>query len=88
MKEYSKDYIINIHNRSGSHKEEILKNKYCGCFYCERISESVQIEEWIEEPDGGETAVCPKCGIDSVLSSELPINDKQFLSQMNKYWFS
>jgi hypothetical protein len=42
----------------------------------------------IDEPKGGQTAICPKCGIDSVVSSDLPITDEIFLDEMNKYWFS
>ena len=29
-----------------------------------------------------ETAVCPKCQMDCVLSSEFPVNDPQFLEEM------
>ncbi|GEC77132.1 hypothetical protein [Flavobacterium aquatile] len=48
-----------------------------------------EIEEWIEENDNrGETAVCPKCGIDSVLSDEFPIEDKIFMEQMCLHWFN
>ena len=84
---YSKEFILNSHLKSSSHKEEILNGSLCGCFYCEQTFLPEEIIEWIEEPKGGETAICPKCGIDSVLSSELPITDKTFLEKMNKYWF-
>ncbi len=88
MKKFTEKYLIEAHDRSSSHKEEIIRNKFCGCFYCENLFESKEIKEWILEPKGGETACCPRCGIDSVLSSELPINDKEFLDQMNIFWFS
>lgn len=42
--------------------------------------------DWIEDKDDS-TALCPKCGIDSVLSDEHPIKDYDFLKQMNSYWF-
>ncbi len=47
-----------------------------------------EIIDWIDEPKGGQTAICPKCEIDSVLNSEQPITDKIFLEEMNKYWFN
>lgn len=54
-----------------------------GCFYCITIYGSSEIKEWI---DGGQTALCPHCGIDSVL----PIEGKPkvgFLMEMKRYWF-
>ena len=39
--------------------------------------------------DVGTTAICPRCGIDSVLGdrSGFPIS-AEFLSEMQRYWFS
>jgi len=38
--------------------------------------------------DTGETAICPRCSIDSVIgdASGLPVT-KEFLKEMNKHWF-
>jgi hypothetical protein len=46
-----------------------------------------EIYEWI--PDISGTAVCPYCGIDSVIgeSSGYPIT-KEFLQEMYDYWFT
>ncbi len=84
---YSQEYLKQSH-KSCSHKNEIIESNLCACFYCKQIFEPKEIKEWIEgsiENEG--TAICPKCGIDSVLSSKLPIFDKQFLIEMNNYWF-
>jgi hypothetical protein len=83
---YSKDFLELAHKSSLSHKEEILASDVCGCFYCGETYPPKEIEEWIEEKSS-ETAICPKCGIDSVLSSKHPINDRVFLDEMNSYWF-
>lgn len=64
-----------------------MRGNVCGCFYCEQLFSPREITEWIEEPNGGQTAICPKCGIDSVLGEELPIEDKAFLNEMNRMWF-
>ena len=78
----------NAHKSCSSHKDEIINSKMCGCFYCEETFLPTEIEEWIEENIvNGETAICPKCNIDSVLSDKFPIFDKEFLSAMNKFWF-
>ena len=84
---YSRDQLEAAHRKSSSHKEELLRGNVCGCFYCEQLFSSLEITEWIEEPNGGQTAVCPKGGIDSVLGDELPIEDKSFLNEMNRMWF-
>jgi len=47
------------------------------------------VAKWVDEQDGvGQTALCPKCGIDSVIgsSSGYPIT-QAFLSGMRRYWF-
>ncbi len=50
-----------------------------------------EIEEWIDEDENevGQTALCPKCGIDSVIGSKsgVPLT-KEFLECMNQVWFS
>ncbi|MFB9080056.1 cytoplasmic protein [Flavobacterium procerum] len=85
--QYDIDFIKNAHKGSSSHKTEILDGDLCGCFHCKNVFSAREIKEWIKEREG-ETAVCPLCGIDSVLSSKFPINHKIFLEEMNQYWFS
>ncbi|HOF34112.1 MAG TPA: cytoplasmic protein [Spirochaetota bacterium] len=78
--------IITAHYYSSNHKNIILNDKICGCFYCLKTFSPSQIIDWIEDTEG--TALCPYCGIDSVIgeSSGYPITHK-FLDKMNKYWF-
>ncbi|MDO4207195.1 MAG: cytoplasmic protein [Lachnospiraceae bacterium] len=79
------------HRFSNNHKPELEKDIKCGCFYCLTIFEPSEIEEWIiaDNPcDKRGTAICPHCGIDSVIgeSSGFPIT-KEFLLKMKKRWF-
>jgi len=88
MAKYTRDFLENAHKGCSSHKDEIIGSELCACFYCQETFTPNEIDEWIEEIIvKGETAICPKCGIDSVLSSKFPILDKQFLSEMNTFWF-
>ncbi|MCL2737278.1 MAG: cytoplasmic protein [Alphaproteobacteria bacterium] len=68
-----------------NNKEALAKDKICGCFYCCEIFNPDEINEWIPNET---TAMCPYCGIDSVISesSGYPIT-KEFLVQMKKHWF-
>ena len=76
------------HDACSNHADIIKASKVCGCFYCLRIFDpSVKkIKEWIDRSD---TALCPYCGIDSVIGCEsgYPITHK-FLKTMHEYWFS
>lgn len=81
------DYI-KAHQWSSMHRENLAQSAVCGCFYCLSTFSPLSIKDWI---DGqlGETAICPKCGIDSVIGSAsgYPIT-MEFLQKMHEYWFS
>lgn len=80
------DEVIEAHQFSINHKSELLKGKKCGCFYCLEIFNPNEIKEWIDDIKG--TAICPYCGIDSIIgeSSRYPITE-DFLKKMQEYWF-
>jgi hypothetical protein len=80
---------IRAHKHCSYHREEVMRSKVCGCFYCLAVFNPTEILDWIDEKnDIGQTALCPKCGIDSVIGSEsgFPIS-KEFLEKMQQYWF-
>ncbi|MDZ8119529.1 cytoplasmic protein [Pontiella sp. NLcol2] len=84
-----KDYF-KAHQYSSDHRKQIEQSTICGCFYCLAKFKPSAIEEWIDENDDevGQTALCPRCDIDSVIGSEsgFEITD-DLLKKMNKYWF-
>ena len=72
--------------------EALKKDKVCGCFYCLTIFSPEEIVEWLigdNDADRLGTAICPHCGVDSVIgeSSGYPIT-KEFLKKMYAYWFT
>jgi len=81
---------IDAHRFSINHKPELIKDNLCGCFYCLTIFHPHEIKEWWnnDTADKRGTAVCPYCGIDSVIgeSSGYPIT-VEFLTRMQEYWF-
>ena len=87
------DYI-EAHKFSNNHMEQLKKDKICGCFYCLRIFQPSEIEDWLIAEDESNlcdrygTAICPYCYTDSVIgeSSGYPIT-KEFLRKMKKHWF-
>ena len=85
-----KDYI-EAHRFSNNHMEMLKRDSVCGCFYRCRVFEPVEIEGWVidDNPcDKDGTAMCPYCGIDSVIgaSSGYPIT-QEFMEAMHSYWF-
>jgi len=82
------DYI-RAHKNCSLNRDEILKSRLCGCFYCLRIFAPAEVVDWVDEKGGmGATALCPMCGIDSVIGSAsgFPITE-DFLERMNEHWF-
>lgn len=78
--------FIEAHKFSINNKSDLEKDRKCGCFFCLRIFDPQEITEWIEDVSG--TAICPYCGIDSVIGSYTgyPITPA-FLEKMHRYWF-
>jgi hypothetical protein len=81
----SADDHIAAHKHCIYHRAELGRSEICGCFYCLSTFPPSEILEWIDE---GQTAVCPKCPVDSVLGSAsgYPIT-KEFLQRMHDHWF-
>ena len=78
--------IVEAHKFCSNHKKALLNDQKCGCFFCLKIFDPKEITDWIKDTEG--TAICPYCGVDSVIgeSSGFPVT-KEFLSKMNEYWF-
>jgi uncharacterized paraquat-inducible protein A len=51
-----------------------------GCYYCLSVFAVTEISTYT---DNGQTAICPKCNIDSVI----PATDQKFLESCQKFWF-
>lgn len=82
--------IVRAHDRSKNHREQLARAARCGCFHCCTVFDVSEIEEWVDPAkDGsqrGTTALCPRCGIDSVLPLEPGMN-ADFLQRMKDHWF-
>ncbi|HEY4592684.1 MAG TPA: hypothetical protein VIJ61_09775 [Thermoanaerobaculia bacterium] len=83
--------VRGAHLHSSQHRAEIGESSLCGCFYCCSTFPPSEIEEWVDKNAAGEgqTALCPRCGIDSVIGdrSGFPVT-KEFLEKMKAHWFS
>jgi hypothetical protein len=75
------------HDHSSHNRDELMRSALAGCFYCLETYPPSSIEEWTDS--SGDTALCPRCSIDSVLgdAAGLPISDPAFLREMKAIWF-
>ncbi|MBI5058692.1 cytoplasmic protein [candidate division KSB1 bacterium] len=71
---------------SQRHREWLDRSRRCACFHCLAVFSRREIQKW---SDSGQTALCPRCGIDAVLpgAAGLPIR-RRFLCDMRKHWFN
>jgi hypothetical protein len=73
----SEDLVKNAPARAMRNRK-ILEGS-CGCYRCLETFNVEEIKDWT---DGNKTALCPKCGIDSVLNT----TDKELLKTIQTYW--
>lgn len=82
--------IIEAHRRCSNHRDAIAQADRCGCFYCCAVFSPGEISDWVDpasdDMQAGTTALCPRCGIDSVIPLEAGM-DGAFLRRMKKHWF-
>ena len=84
------DSIRNAHKHSSNHRAEIMESSICGCFYCVSLYPPEMIKHWVDEDSNGQgqTARCPRCGIDSVIGDKSGFAiTVEFLTEMRAHWF-
>ena len=70
-------------SRSFKVRDELESNGKCGCYYCLCTFDVTEIEDWC---DGEKTAICPKCGIDSVVAHRSSDGDREsFVRKLIKW---
>ena len=71
MTDPNNDPIDAAFRHTGWNREEILTGNVCRCIFCLSAYPPSEIDEWIDEVSQDEiTAICPICGIDSVLGDQ------------------
>lgn len=82
---FTEEYLNDAHKFASKHRENVEAST-CGCFYCGALFDGERVTEWI---DDDQTALCPECGIDSVISTKdvSAMLDSAFRTAMHDYWF-
>lgn len=77
--------LIDAHRFCSRNQDYISRSHFCGCFYCLALFLPDEIEEWT----GSDSAICPRCHINSVLGSASGYTlSRDFLTRMHGHWFS
>jgi hypothetical protein len=83
------DELKAFYSHSIRNEESILKSNLCGCFHCISIFPvaDIKLSQMVVEKDGFKTAICPICGIDSLLGDASVEITAELLEAMNEYYF-
>jgi len=76
---------LRAHGHCTRNRSELKDSPLCGCFYCFAIYPPSEISGWVDDE---QTAICARCGIDSVIASAAgyPLTE-EFLHLMHHHWF-
>jgi hypothetical protein len=81
----TKEQSESIHAFCINNREEILSSTTCGCFFCQTVFYAQDVKEYVGAR--GDRALCPLCGIDSVLPGRYVVLTTNVLKEMHDYWF-
>lgn len=61
-------------------RKKVEQSQICGCYYCQKIFSSQEVKDYTDQ---GQTALCPICMIDAVITE--PTED--LLKELHIQWF-
>lgn len=66
-------------------REALAQSSLAACYYCQSVFAPAEVSEFT---DGGETGLCPHCGIDAVLPGNAGYGfSEATLRALNEFWF-
>ena len=78
--------LVELYANGKDNKEKLQHSTKCGCFHCKKIFDPAEINKWT---DDGNTAICPYCGIDSVITKTASYEIvPEVLDVLYKYYFA
>ena len=88
-KAWTIDALKAVYSHSIRNEESILKSDFCGCFHCISIFPVADVKSsaMMVEKDGCKTAICPICGIDSVIGDASVEITAEILESLNEHYF-
>lgn len=69
-------------SQSFKNKDHLNNVDNCGCYYCQNIFATKDIDHWV---DNQETALCPHCSVDAVIPFPQNMSLAQFEEKLLTY---
>lgn len=77
--------LENLHTYSTNNRRFVAISDKCYCFYCRACVDHSEIVDYLKDE---QTAVCPKCGIDSIIPDRIDETvDESIIAKLHAYWF-
>lgn len=85
--ELTVQYLKQAHRACFQNQEILKASRQCACFFCNNIFPANEVTAWCHDAQG-DTALCPYCGIDSVIgdAAGYPLTP-EFILAMHRHWF-
>jgi hypothetical protein len=81
----NEQHIKNAPSMTMRNRNAVEESEVCGCYYCLSVFSKHDIVDWT---DNSQTAICPKCNVDSVLAQSHGISlEQDVLQKIHDYWF-
>lgn len=82
---YTESELKTIHDHSFKNRKEITESTKVTCLFCGKTYGANKIKEWVDDE---QTAVCPYCGVDSIVGDKSGYKfSRELLAELHKYWF-
>ena len=88
------DQVKRCHQFCTGNRQALGESDLAGCSYCCALFPASSVADWVDgravetgNLDDGVTALCPKCGIDSVLASSKVLPTPDLLAARRDHWF-
>lgn len=79
--------MLRAHAESFANRKSIEASNEAACFYCESRFPAADVAQWVRD-EAGDTAMCPRCTIDSVIGDASGVRlTPAFLRDMKARWF-
>jgi len=81
--------LMRLHLSTLGNAKRVHAASQCACFHCRKWFPASEVQKFMPEKDGRETALCPRCGVDAVLTDQdsLPLT-RDLTDEMHSRFFS
>lgn len=83
---YSQQELQKLHRKAFLNWASVRKSAVCGCFYCLTMFPAAEAVK-LEEAAGNASALCPRCGVDSVLGDAEVCLTPELLCELHSFAF-